>query len=198
VHRPTVNIVANTTTTYSYPLDNGYAAEFGKLTSGIKGIDFSVANETGGSPAGGYQWVQLTSIDVHFKKNDGTLWMRLSPGFVLDDLPPSSVYPYASGSSASDNPASGWTNDVEEYTRHDDFKMYLMWKWRSLAAADDAIFIPLRLTVWHWGFTAGFADDAGWIVFPDPNNSENPPDDETTAFPEWQSKGSKVTLDPDT
>ena len=159
------------------------------LINQTQGITFSIQNKD--QNAGGvYQWVQLVSSTGHATFTGAALRYSTN-GFVLD-----TNYPYLRPIDDQDNPVDSpktertavapmTVQDIDSITRDDNFKMYLMWKWRDdlLDLNTDAIWVPLCVMAWHWD--GGASEDQNGVWSLDYGSADHGPSVDTTEYPAW-------------
>jgi len=81
---------------------------------------------------------------------------------------------------AADIPNMGVSSNYLQVTASDNMKMWLLFK----PDGSNSIFVPLRAVNWSWSGAA--TNNAGiWTLESGATNSVNPPDFDTTTFPQW-------------
>ena len=150
-----------------------------------QGITFT-AN---GDPSPGHvEFLQMVVTSSATRLHENGTGQSASASNVLDG-----TFPYGSLSGAKisptqvvDSPDQPLETAFREYTRYDEFKMYLMW--RSNRAG--SIYVPLRSVDWWWSAHVVSEEGFIWEFAPppapqQPAHSQNPPDQNETEHPEW-------------
>ncbi len=117
------------------------------------------------APDGDYEWVQVLNNSVITRHDSTGTYRQTISG--LD-----TTYPYVplNDTGPSDQPATLLQVGYDQYTRSDDFTMYLMFRPSAAALGSTArpnIWIPLNGYEWKWGGSAQSLDGGNtWMIVP--------------------------------
>lgn len=178
VQRPTAAI--NVQTLGTVRVDNNfYTGLLGLYLSGTNGIGMRFIGATNFS-GGTWAWCQLATPLIRRVKNSTNIWYRAT-GSGLDKHFPYDASALDANRNALDRPGMSILDGLAEVDIQDSFEMYLMF----MPPGASSIWIPIRQVNWVWGGRA-VPINGLWDLVPGTGyKSNNPPDFETFAHPQW-------------
>ena len=203
VNKPTNTVSSVTSDVYQF----GRVVQFGNIENPdvlpddlVAGIAFT---RNGANPAvdGEFAWVQLVSETARIEAvigGDLSKFRRETGGYVLDIEEPDTTDfryppdPPGSLTTTNDSPSQFFVGSWRTVERHDDFKMYLMWK----SATAGSRYVPICVTEWNFGFTSTSTDGLTWATLKAPF-APNPTSKATNTTPEWTTNIIKVKFKAD-